>query len=320
VSRYDPQTGYYTGAVKAVVRTRVIQASFNQKLPHYVSLTRLNRPIGIFLLLWPMLWALWFAADGWPNIDVLIIFVLGTVLTRSAGCAINDFADRHVDGHVARTRHRPLATGALSGREALAAAAVLMLVAFALVLLTNRLTITLSFIALLLASVYPFAKRFTHLAQVFLGAAFAFAIPMAYAAQTGALPPLAWILFVIAACWAVAYDTLYAMADREDDLKIGVKSTAILLGNKDILATGIIQLVVLASMVWVGMLKARGAVYFLALAAALVLVCYQLYLVRERNPQRCIQAFLNNNYLGLVVFVGIVIDYELNTPTALLAN
>lgn len=292
------------------------QTLFHHKLPHYIALTRLDRPIGIFLLLWPVLWALWFAAEGIPHLDILLIFVLGTVLTRSAGCAINDYADRHIDGEVARTRNRPLATGALTGKEALFAAAVLMLIAFGLVLLTNRLTITLSFGALALAALYPFTKRFTHWPQLFLGAAFAFAVPMAYAAQTGTVPVLGWILFLAAVLWAVAYDTLYAMTDREDDLRIGVKSTAILFAGKDILFTGIIQLTVLAIMFTVGLHKSRGDFYFTGLAAALLLVVYQLYLVRDRSPHRCMQAFLNNNYLGMAVFAGIALDYGINSPAS----
>ena len=223
-----------------------------QKLPDYIALTRLDRPIGIWLLMWPMLWSLWFAAEGVPRLDVLIIFVLGTILTRSAGCAINDFADRDFDGHVQRTQQRPLATGALSAREALGAAGVLMILAFLLVLLTNPLTIALSFVALLLAVVYPFTKRVTHWPQAFLGAAFAFAIPMAFAAQTNACQPAAWWLFIDALIWAMAYDTLYAMADREDDLKIGIRSTAILFGRYDILATAILHLATIALLAWIG--------------------------------------------------------------------
>ena len=263
-----------------------------------------------------MLWALWFVADGLPRSGVLIIFVLGTILTRSAGCAINDYADRDIDGHVARTKSRPLATGALSGTEALSAAAILMAIAFGLVLMTNRLTILLSFVALALAVVYPLTKRFTHWAQLFLGAAFAFAIPMAVAAQTGSVNGLAWVLFVAAVLWAVAYDTLYAMADRQDDLKIGIKSTAILLGKNDLMFVGIVQTMVLLILVWVGLYKDRESVYFISLIAASALVVYQLILSRKRDPQRCIQAFLNNNYLGLVVFAGIVLDYALDAKVA----
>ena len=282
-----------------------------RKLPHFIALTRLDRPIGVFLLLWPTLWALWFAADGVPRADVLVIFVLGTVLTRSAGCAINDFADRRIDGEVARTRGRPLATGALSAREALAAAAVLMLLAFALVLLTNRLTVLLSFAALALAALYPFAKRVTHFPQVVLGAAFGFAIPMAFAAEAGHVPPLAWALFAAALLWAVAYDTLYAMADREDDRRIGVKSTAVLLGRADLAAVGALQLLVLGLLAAIGVHAGRGPLYAAGLLVALALAARQLWIARRREPARCIEAFLDNNRLGLAVFVGLVADFAL---------
>jgi len=233
------------------------------KFPDFISLTRLNRPIGIYLLLWPTLMALWFAAEGIPPISTLLIFIVGTVLTRSAGCAINDYADRHIDGHVERTKNRPLATGALSPKDALIAAAILMILAFLLVLMTNRLTIMMSFVAVLLASVYPFCKRVTYFPQVVLGAAFAIATPMAYAAIQNNMPLESWILFAAAVIWAVAYDTLYAMADRDDDLKIGVKSTAILFGRHDLLIVGILQLIVLGFHIWLGILASRGSIYFI---------------------------------------------------------
>ena len=279
------------------------------KVPHYIALTRLDRPIGVFLLLWPTLWALWFAAAGVPRLDVLAIFVLGTVLTRSAGCAVNDFADRKIDGHVARTRDRPLASGALSAREALAAAAVLMALAFVLVLFTNRLTILLSFAALVLASVYPFAKRVTHFPQVVLGAAFGFAIPMAFAAETNAVPPLAWALFATALLWTVAYDTLYAMADRDDDLRIGVRSTAVLLGRADLAVVGTLQCLVILLLALIGAHAGRGWLYAAGLVVALALALRQLHLARDRDPAHCVAAFLDNNRLGLAVFVGLVADY-----------
>ena len=284
-----------------------------RKLPHFVALTRLDRPIGVLLLLWPTLWALWFAADGVPRADVLAIFVLGTVLTRSAGCAINDFADRRIDGEVARTRDRPLATGALSAREALGAAAVLMALAFALVLLTNRLTVQLSFVALALATLYPFSKRVTHFPQVVLGAAYGFAIPMAFAAQTGSVPPVAWALYLATLLWAVAYDTFYAMTDRDDDRRIGVKSTAVLLGRADLAVVGALQLVVLLLLWRIGVHEGRGALYAGGLLVALALAARQLWIAREREPARCFEAFLDNNRLGLVVFVALAADYAL-TP------
>lgn len=282
-----------------------------QKLPHFVALTRLNRPIGIYLLMWPMLWALWFAAKGMPSLDVLVIFILGTVLTRSAGCAINDYADRDIDGHVARTHQRPLASGALSAKEALLTTAVLLGLAFLLVLFTNPLTIKLSLIAALLAIAYPFAKRYTHWPQVVLGAAFGFAIPMAYAAQTNELPPQAWWLFLSAVLWAVAYDTLYAMADREDDLKIGVKSTAILFGRFDLIIVAALQFVVLGILAFVGLQAGRGIFYFMALALSCGFIVYQQRLARDRDPARCVQAFLNNNWLGMIIFIGLALDYAL---------
>lgn len=282
-----------------------------QKFPHFVALTRLNRPIGIYLLLWPMLWALWFAAKGIPQIDVLLIFIVGTVLTRSAGCAINDYADRDFDAHVTRTQDRPLATGALSSKEALAAAAILMLLALLLVLLTNTLTIQLSVVAVLLAVLYPFAKRFTHLPQVILGAAFGFAVPMAFAAQTNTLPALAWWLYLGAILWAVAYDTLYAIADRTDDLKIGIKSSAILFGRFDLTIVAIIQTIVITILAIIGWENGRGIVYFAGLLAAIGFVVYQLWLAKEREPKRCVQAFLNNNWLGMTVFIALVIDFAL---------
>ncbi len=286
--------------------------NFRQKLPHFVSLTRLDRPIGIYLLLWPMLWALWFAAEGVPNLGVLFIFIAGTVLTRSAGCAINDYADRDFDAHVTRTKDRPLATGALSTRDALYAGAFLMAVAFILVLFTNLLTIALSFVAVLLATIYPFAKRHTHLPQVILGAAFGFAIPMAYAAQLNAVPSQAWWLFLIAVIWAVAYDTLYAIADRPDDLKIGVKSSAILFGRFDLITVGTIQVIVVSALAVIGHYADRGNIYNTGLILSLGFVIYQLRIARFREPEKCVQAFLNNNWMGMTIFIGLVIDYWVN--------
>lgn len=280
-----------------------------RKFPHFVALTRLDRPIGILLLLWPTLWALWFAAGGVPRLDTLVIFIVGTVLTRSAGCAINDFADRKIDGHVARTRHRPLASGALDAREALLAAGLLMLLAFALVLLTNTLTIQLSLVALALATLYPFAKRVTHWPQLVLGAAFGIAIPMAFAAETNAVPPLAWALFATALVWTVAYDTWYAMADREDDLKIGVKSTAVLLGRHDLAVIALLQGAVLVALAMIGVHEERGVLYALGLLVALGLAVGQLWRARDRDPARCLAAFLDNNRFGLAVFVGLAADF-----------
>jgi 4-hydroxybenzoate polyprenyltransferase len=285
---------------------------FGQKLPHFVALTRLDRPIGIYLLLWPMLWALWFAAKGVPDLTVLIIFIVGTTLTRSAGCAINDYADRDFDGHVERTQNRPLATGALTGKDALMAAGLLMLIAFFLVLFTNALTISLSFIAVLLAFVYPFAKRYTHLPQVVLGAAFGFAIPMAYAAQINAVPAQGWWLFGTAVVWSVAYDTLYAVADRPDDLKIGVKSSAILFGRNELLIVGILQALVLISLAFIGANAGRGFIYFAGLIGAVGFVIYQLWICRARESKQCVKAFLNNSWMGMTIFIGLALDYAVN--------
>ncbi len=287
----------------------MIDYPIRDKLPHYVSLTRLNRPIGIYLLLWPMMWALWFAAEGVPDISNLIIFVLGTILTRSAGCAINDYADRDLDAHVARTSERPLATGALTPTEALAAAAILMLFAFILVLFTNKLTVMMSFVALALAVVYPFTKRITYWPQAFLGLAFAFAVPMAFAAQINSVPFLAWCLFLAAVIWAIAYDTVYAVADRDFDIKMGMKSTAILFGNNELKIVFCLQLLVLVILFFVGLSYGRGAIYNLSLVGASGFVVFQNRITQTRDPEQCIRAFLNNHYLGMTVFIGLVIDY-----------
>lgn len=281
------------------------------RLYQYYLLTRLDRPIGIYLLLWPALWALWIAGEGRPDPLVVIVFVLGTVLMRSAGCVINDFADRKIDPHVARTRDRPIAAGRVTPREALKLFAVLCLLAFCLVLLLNPMTIALSVPAVLLAASYPFAKRFTHLPQAHLGAAFGWAVPMAFAAQTESLPGLAWLLFGVTVIWAVAYDSFYAMVDREDDLKIGVKSTAILFGQADRQITSLLQLLVLAGLGWAGYLAGMGLVFGLGLVAAAGLAVYQQWLIRQREPQACFAAFLNNHWFGAAVFAGILFDYLL---------
>lgn len=287
----------------------MIDYPFQAKLPHIIALARLDRPIGIYLLLWPTLWALWFAAEGIPDIRVLFIFVLGTVLTRSAGCIVNDYADRNLDAHVERTQNRPLATGAVTEKEALISAAILFALAFVLVLFTNTLTILLSFIALALAVIYPFTKRVTYWPQAFLGFAFAFAIPMAFAAQTNSVPTLAWVLFIAAVIWAIAYDTVYAIADREFDLKMGMKSTAILFGHYELIIVLLLQLLVLAILTLVGMTMQRGVIYFTGLFVALFFVVYQYKICQSRHPQNCITAFLNNHYLGMTVFLGLMLDY-----------
>ncbi|TNE79667.1 MAG: 4-hydroxybenzoate octaprenyltransferase [Gammaproteobacteria bacterium] len=285
--------------------------TLRERLPDFIRLMRFDRPIGTLLLLWPTLWALWFAAEGIPSFKNLLVFVLGVILMRAAGCVINDFADRKLDGHVQRTRHRPLATGAVSSREALFLFAGLCLLSFLLVLLTNALTIKLAFAGVALAFCYPFMKRYTHLPQLVLGAAFAWSIPMAFAAETNALRPQLWALYVAVILWTIVYDTFYAMVDREDDLKIGIKSTAILFGDMDITITATLQVLVLAAMIMIGLDFGRGQWYFLSLALAAVLFLYQQYLIRNRDRDACFKAFLNNNYVGAVVFIGLVIDYQL---------
>jgi 4-hydroxybenzoate polyprenyltransferase len=280
-----------------------------ERVREYARLVRLDRPVGIYLVLWPTLWALWLAGAGRPDPLVLTVFVLGTVLMRSAGCAINDYADRHFDGHVARTKHRPLAIGSISPREAVAVFAALALAAFALVLLLNRLTILLAVAGVVIAASYPFMKRYTYLPQAHLGVAFGWGIPMAFAAQTGAIPAAAWPLFMANVFWSLVYDTMYAMADREDDLKIGVKSSAILFGRHDRLIIGLMQLVMFALLALSGASFGLGAVYFTALAAAAGFAGYEQYLIRGRDPGASFQAFLNNHYLGMTVFIGIAADF-----------
>jgi 4-hydroxybenzoate polyprenyltransferase len=284
---------------------------WRERLAAYAALVRLQRPIGIFLLMWPALWALWLAGEGNPPLGIVLIFVAGVVLMRSAGCAINDFADRGFDGHVARTRGRPLATGRVSPGEALGVFAVLSIAAFALVLLLNRQTVALSVVALGLVVVYPFMKRFTHVPQLFLGAAFGWAVPMAFMAVTGAVPPLAWVLFGTTLLWALVYDTQYAMVDREDDLTVGIKSTAILFGRFDLWVIAGLQPVMLVLLAYVGWQAGRGAIYYGGLATAAAMAVYQQYLIRDRLPASCFHAFLNNNYYGMAVFVGLVLDYAI---------
>jgi 4-hydroxybenzoate polyprenyltransferase len=279
------------------------------RLIQYALLMRLNRPIGIFLLLWPTLWALWIAGSGHPDLLVVFVFVTGVALMRSAGCVINDFADRKFDPDVLRTRNRPLAAGRVKPKEALLLFVVLCVMAFGLVLLMNRLTILLSLVGVVLAATYPFMKRYTHLPQVYLGAAFGWAVPMAFAAQTGEVPRVAWLLFVATVLWATAYDTMYGMVDREDDLKIGVKSTAILFGEADRSIIAVIQLMVFVALVLVGQSAGLGGYYYFGLLLAVGLALYQQYLIREREPGNCLRAFLNSNWFGASIFAGIVLDF-----------
>jgi 4-hydroxybenzoate polyprenyltransferase len=282
--------------------------SLIERLDAYGRLIRLDKPIGILLLLWPTLWALWLSARGAPNATVVTIFIIGTVLMRSAGCAINDYADRDFDAQVARTRDRPLAAGMISPIEALVVAAVLALIAFALVLTFNKLTIALSFVALFLAASYPFTKRFLSLPQGYLGVAFGFGIPMAYAAQTGTLPPIAWILLAANVFWAIAYDTEYAMVDREDDRKIGIRTSAILFGRHDVAAVMSFHGLFVATLSLVGWQLGLGVPYFAGVAVAAGLAGWQYRLIRSREPARCFRAFRHNNWVGAAVFAGIAAE------------
>ena len=277
----------------------------------YWTLVRGDRPIGWLLLLWPTWWGLWIAARGLPPWWPLIVFSAGVWLTRSAGCVINDYADRWLDPQVARTRDRPLATGAVSGREALAVFAALMLVAFALVLTLNRLTMELSLIGVLLAASYPYLKRYTYLPQVYLGMAFGWGIPMAFAAIRGELPPVAWLLYAANIVWATAYDTWYAMVDREDDLRAGAKSTAILFGDMDLVAQGVLYAMTFAALAMVGQRAQLGIYYWGGLGVAIALVGYQFVIARHRDRDACFRAFLHNHWVGAVVFAGIALDYAL---------
>ncbi len=279
-----------------------------QRLNAYYRLVRLDRPIGVYLLLWPTLWGLWVAADGLPPLNILLVFVLGTFLMRAAGCAINDFADRRIDGHVKRTVARPLAAGEIQAWEALAVFAVLSLIAFGLALQLNRLALLLSVPAVLLAASYPFAKRYTYLPQAHLGIAFAMGIPMGFAAVGGAVPLQAWLLFVITVIWTIVYDTFYAMVDRDDDLKIGVKSTAILFGRWDRLITAVLQVIVLLLLVVLGAMQAYGVFYFGGLALGAGLFVFQQLLIRERERELCLRAFLNNHRFGMAVFAGLLLE------------
>jgi len=282
---------------------------FLDRLEQYSLLIRLDRPIGIYLLLWPTLWALWIAAKGFPDLLVLFVFVSGVFLMRSAGCAINDFADRDIDPHVERTKDRPLAAGRISSKETLVVFSVLSLTAFSLVLLMNTLTIYMSFAGILLAASYPFAKRFHYMPQVHLGMAFGWAAPMAFTAQANEITVVTWLIFMATVLWATAYDTMYAMADREDDLKIGVKSTAILFGEADKIIIGLLQALLIFDLVLIGQNSDLGLYYYLGLTAASGLAIYQQFLIKDRDRQKCVKAFVNNNWFGFCVFLGIFVDY-----------
>jgi len=280
-----------------------------KKIKLYISLMRLDKPIGILLLLWPTLWALFLASAGKPSLEIVLIFILGVVLMRSAGCVINDIADRHVDGYVARTRHRPLVIGAVSIKAAMILFLSILLCAFLLVLLLNKLTILLAFIAAILAIIYPFLKRFTHLPQIGLGLAFAWSVPMAFAAVTNSVPIASWVVFLITVLWAIIYDSLYAMVDREDDIKIGIKSTAILFGKLDKWIIGFLQIIFLLLLLLMGFLYGLNKLYYLSIIGVAGLFFYQQILIRDRLPKNCFKAFLNNHWVGFIIYIGIIIGY-----------
>lgn len=280
-----------------------------RKWREYSLLMRMDRPIGTFLLLWPTLWALWMAGDGHPQPWIVLIFVAGVFLMRSAGCVINDIADRDFDPHVERTRDRPLAAGRVTTREALGLFLALLFLALVLVLQLNRLTLLFAFIGVVLAASYPFFKRFTHLPQFVLGFAFSWGIPMAFAAHQNHVPPVAWVLMLANLAWVVAYDTMYAMADREDDRKIGVKSTAILFGAHDRQIIALLQIIALVSLVFAGMLASRGVYYYGGIWLAALFSVYQQVLIYRRQPADCFRAFLNNTWFGAAVFGGLLLDY-----------
>jgi 4-hydroxybenzoate polyprenyltransferase len=280
-------------------------------IPYYIQLMRIDKPIGTLLLLWPTYWALWLANAGMPSLTNFIIFTLGVIVMRSAGCVINDFADRKIDGSVKRTAQRPLAAGVVSSNEALSLFVLLIIIAFLLVLMLSLNTILLSFGALALAFCYPFMKRYTQLPQLVLGAAFGWAIPMAYMASVDAVPLSAWLLFVANICWTVAYDTMYAMVDRDDDLKIGVKSTAILFGQYDRHIIALLNMAFITFMVIIGVLSNIGLTFWLGVGVAISLLVYQQLLIRQRARMDCFKAFLNNHYVGLAIFVGLLFSYPI---------
>jgi len=278
------------------------------RLSPYIQLMRLDKPIGILLLLWPTLWGLWFAGQGQPDLRVVAIFVAGTVLMRSAGCVINDYADRDFDPHVERTQHRPLAAKKISTRHALLLAAGLALAAFLIILPLNALTLWMSVPALMLAASYPFSKRFFALPQAWLGIAFGFGIPMAFAAIQNTVPPLAWLLLIANMFWSIAYDTEYAMVDREDDLKIGIKTSAITFGRFDVMAVMLCYALSIGLLGWAGVIAGRGAMFFAGLVVAALISVYHYALIRSRERQACFKAFLHNNWFGAAVFIGLALD------------
>jgi 4-hydroxybenzoate polyprenyltransferase len=283
--------------------------SFSKKLSAYTQLMRLNRPIGILLLLWPTLWALWIASKGHPDKLILGIFILGTILMRSAGCVINDIADRHFDGKVARTKNRPLATGEVNVKEALSIFFMLCFFALILVLFLNPLCLLLALFGVLVTIIYPFMKRYTHLPQLVLGLAFAWGVPMAFAAQTNTIPLIAWCLFVSALIWPIIYDTMYALTDKSDDLKIGIKSTAILFGQKNNLILGVLQILLATLLFFIGLNLALNFLFNIFLIIAISFMIYQQFLIKDYDPKNCFKAFLNNNWFGFAIFLGFFCSY-----------
>ena len=281
---------------------------WQHRMKQYALLMRVDKPIGTLLLLWPTLWALWLASDGVPKISHLVIFCCGVFLMRSAGCVINDYADRNIDGKVSRTKERPLAVKRVTEKEALMLFIVLALLAFILVLMLNQLAVILSFIALAIATIYPFMKRITYFPQVILGMAFSMAIPMAFAAVQNQIPMTAWLLYVANLLWVLAYDTLYGMVDKKDDLKIGVKSTAIFFGEADLQITAIVQSMFIFGMLLVGIQYDLNYFFYLGILVAISLIAWQVYYCQNRVPAKCFKAFLNNNWVGLSIFVGIVLS------------
>ena len=279
------------------------------KVPDFIALARLDRPIGIYLLLWPTLWGLWFAAEGWPGWHLFLVFSLGVVLTRSAGCVVNDIADREFDIHVRRTTGRPLAQKKISVEEAVIFNCVLLFLALLLVLTTNIMTVALAMIAAIIAGIYPLMKRYTYLPQVVLGIAFSMGIPMAFSAYRGEIPNLAWLLAVANIVWTVAYDTEYAMVDRDDDLRLGLRSTAILFGEMDKMMIGVLQALFLFTMYLAGRTVEAGPFFYLGLTVAAALIAWQHYLIRDRDRNQCLSAFLNNHWVGLAIFAGIALHY-----------
>ncbi len=285
--------------------------NITERLHLYFQLTRLHRPIGILLLLWPTLWGVWIAGNGHPSWLIVFIFILGTVLMRSSGCAVNDYADRHIDKHVERTKDRPLTSGRISEREALWVAVVLALVSFALILPLNPLTWLMSFPALFLAASYPFTKRFFAIPQAYLGIAFGFGIPMAFAAQLGEVPAIAWVLLLANIFWAIAYDTEYAMVDRNDDIHLGIHSSALFFGRYDVLAVMVCYGITLLLLAVAGLMAGLGLVYFIGLIVAEGIAFHHYRLIKDRSREKCFAAFLHNNWLGAAVFAGLVGDYWL---------